>query len=149
MFATADPQHSAADLSIAWKQLLNRSWNSRETMRVAHALVVLGVDVNIADDKGQTAVHRLAVCYDYEPAVGLLNALVEAGADVNLRDRNGITPLVFLAFYDTSPHNINDQRHLLAALRAAGADPHLGDDDGRTPINNSEFRKRWELLPTP
>lgn len=81
-------------------------------------LITAGVDVNAADDSGQTALHIAA-----EGIGDAMKLLLEEGADPNAADHNAVRPLHIAA----RKGSLN-----VKALLAAGADPnaataHTGD----------------------
>ena len=71
----------------------------RLTLKLAQLLIELGVDVNAADDRGQTALHH-AVLKDFESVVEFLLA---SGADVHAMNRRQQTPLLLAETDQTLP----------------------------------------------
>ena len=69
-------------------------------------LIAKGVNVNISDAFGQTALHKAAI----DGNAFVVWELILAGADVNIRDKEGRTALMFASNYEIE--NI---------LKAAGA----------------------------
>jgi ankyrin repeat protein len=108
----------AVNLSAAGLPLVDAARKSdRATVR---ALLKKGVDVNVRDIDGTTALYWTAYENDSETA-GLL---IRAGADVKAANRYGVAPL-FLAC-------VNGNAVLIEMLLKAGADPNTAGADGET-----------------
>ena len=71
----------------------------RRTLELARILIELGVDVNAADNRGQTALHH-AVLKDFESVV---QYLVAQGAAINATNERQQTPLLLAATSQTIP----------------------------------------------
>jgi uncharacterized protein len=93
-----------------------------KTGEVVRILAAAGADVNIADNDGNSALHKNI---DDDSA----QALIVAGANVNLRNHHGATPLV---------ETVSIQ--VTRLLIAAGADILARDDDGETAIDDARRR---------
>ncbi len=85
------------------------------------ALVAAGVDVDVAQPDGATALHWAA--YRNDPEMAAL--LLDAGADVNAANELGATPLWLAAD--------NGSAAMVALLLDAGADPDIALRNGETP----------------
>ncbi|CAL1544551.1 unnamed protein product [Lymnaea stagnalis] len=64
--------------------------------QIAQLLVDNGVDVNVANSAGNTAVH----IYADNKGIDCLKIILKHGADVNYPNKSGITPLMFAALKD-------------------------------------------------
>jgi ankyrin len=71
----------------------------RSTLELARILIDLGVDVNAADSRGQTAMHH-AVLKDFDSVVEFL---ISRGADITVVNERGQTPLVLAETTQTIP----------------------------------------------
>ncbi|MDA1372312.1 MAG: ankyrin repeat domain-containing protein [Proteobacteria bacterium] len=92
----------------------------RATLELARTLIDLGVDVNAADDRGQTAMHH-AVLKDFSTVV---DYLARRGADIHRADKRGQTPLQLAETVQTIPgtNGLRGTRPQVAAvLRRLGA----------------------------
>jgi ankyrin repeat protein len=69
------------------------------TLELARTLIDLGVEVNAADSRGQTALHH-AVLKDFDSVVDFL---ISRGADVDAANERGQTPLVLAETTQTIP----------------------------------------------
>ncbi|KAI9596594.1 ankyrin repeat-containing domain protein [Syncephalis fuscata] len=76
-----------------------------------------GINVNVADDNGYTALHA-AASYD---RLEMVKLLLDHGADANCTDADGDTPLFAC-----------ETIQCVEALLAGGANPALRNDEGKT-----------------
>lgn len=100
---------------------LNYAENERTTLALAELLVELGVDVNAADNRGQTALHH-AVLKDF---VSVVEYLLASGADINAQNQREQTPLLLAATEQTIPgtNGLRGTRPEVAELlRSLGAE---------------------------
>jgi len=80
-------------------------------------LIKSGVNINIRDDDGNTALIWAA----FRKSCGILKELIAAGADLDAKDKYGNTALIYAAF--TSSTNI------LVELIEAGADWNITNNE--------------------
>ncbi len=103
-------------------------WSAARTpgnLEIVRRLLASGVNPNIPDDAGRTAVHRAAS----GGGPRILAALLRAGGKPNVRDRDGNAPLHIAIKAGGSEGKVE----AVEALLAAGADPCLKDATGLTP----------------
>jgi ankyrin repeat protein len=90
-------------------------------------LLARGVNVNVRDDLGRTALAYIKNSPENAQALEIAGALIAAGADVNLKDSIGMTVLMDAAYkYD------DKDGKLLKMFLAAGADANAKDNYGTT-----------------
>lgn len=99
---------------------------SDQALLLIQTLSSFDIDVDAADDQGQTALHL--ACQQFASAI--VEALLGLGADPNVRDHHGRTPLHHLIV--ARPYD-QDAWQLLVD---AGADVSLADNDGRTLLHH-------------
>lgn len=87
-----------------------------------HALLIDGVDVNMTQIDGATALHWAA----YWDEVDLASALLSAGAKVNASNELGVAPLSLACR--------NGSHTMVATLLAMGADPLTAEPSGETAL---------------
>ena len=90
------------------------------------SILKLGLDVNDADESGQTALHFAAD----KGNTDCVTALVDAGADTNAADKDGISVLQAAV--------IGGDVETVRVLLLAGANPNQEDNDGDTPRSCAE-----------
>ena len=103
-------------------------WSAARTsgnLEIVRRLLASGVNPNVPDDAGRTAVHRAAI----GGGTRILDALLRAGGKPNVRDDDGNAPLHIVIKADGSEGKVE----AVEALLAAGADPCVKDATGRTP----------------
>jgi ankyrin repeat protein len=88
-------------------------------------LVARGALVNARSQEGKTPLHLIAGGYPESPEA--VELLLQHGADVDARDRKGNTPLIYAA-------QMKIEEHILPLLKA-GADPNVTDRKKRTPLH--------------
>lgn len=93
-------------------------------MATVRALIDQGVDVNVPQGDGTTALHWAA----YQEDVEMAELLLEAGADIGVKTRIGeMTPLFMAAKVGNGT--------IIELLLEAGADPNVGQtENGTTPL---------------
>ena len=99
---------------------LDRADEERRTLDLARILVDLGVNVNSADNRGNTAIHA-AVLKDFLSVVEFLAA---SGADINVINQRDQSPLLLAETEQTIPatNGLRGTRPEIAALlRRQGA----------------------------
>jgi ankyrin repeat protein len=93
------------------------------------ALLQKGIDPDLRDANGETALHRLAADLENEPApenVEIARLLLESAANVNAADRDHQTPLMLAAR--------GGSREMTALLLRFSADSDIRDDKGQTSL---------------
>ena len=85
-------------------------------------LIAAGIDPNVADNHGNTPLHRVALG-GYKACFA---ALIAAGADPNAVNDDGYTSLHWAVY--------NNHEACVAALIAAGADPNAVNNIRQTPL---------------
>ncbi|MGA2880324.1 MAG: ankyrin repeat domain-containing protein [Bryobacteraceae bacterium] len=91
-----------------------------EALEAVKLCVSLGLDVNLATDKGETALHGAA----HRGADSIAKYLVEKGANVNARNKRGFTPLDLAmgkGGYNGAPGPVHEA--IAAIIRQAGGEP--------------------------
>jgi ankyrin repeat protein len=105
------------------KKLLDGCW--RGALKEVEMLIKQGVDVNIKDEKGHTALHIAAIS-DHNRVV---KSLIKGGADVNAKDIRGNTPLFYVIAWGWDESRYAKRKIKIAKLLInAGADVNYIDD---------------------
>jgi ankyrin repeat protein len=117
----------APDAHAAW-------WAAVEAGDLNRLRVLLqgGLDPNLRDASGQTALHRVAADLDDEPApenLEIARLLLESAADVNAMDKDHHTPLMLAAQ--------GGSEDMTALFLKSGADPEIRDDEGRAALTHA------------
>ena len=136
--AKPEPEKPAASQTTITKEnFVNSLWDapSRESVEAA---VKSGVNVNAANDYGNTAL--LVAVARREPDLAAINALIKAGADLNMGDGFGCTALI------RSVKRSDPRPEVIAALLDAGADVMVKDQWGHTAADYA--RKNGKLRDT-
>ncbi len=97
-------------------------------------LLDAGMNVNVQDEDGKTAVMRAAKNSDKT----MLPLLLSYGADVNLVDNNGMTALMVAA----QRANVDN----IKALLAAGADSSVKNNAGQTAVDIAQKKGRPKII---
>ena len=97
-------------------------------LQSVQTLLAQGVNPNVPDHNGRTAVHHAA---DKANAL-VLKALLEAGGNPDAQDTSGSTPLHLAADF---PYVELDSQLSVRVLLSYMADPDLADREGRTPLH--------------
>jgi ankyrin repeat protein len=122
----ADPKLVGKDNQTALMVASGVAWNDHIKGTEAQALeavklcVSLGLDVNAATDKGETALHGAA----HRGADSIAKFLVEKGANVNAHNKRGFTPLDLAmgkGGYNGAPGPVYEK--IAAIIREAGGQP--------------------------
>ena len=100
---------------------INKEWWNDAKILINHASGI--VNVNVADEYGQTPLHLAAENGQKEVA----QALVESGAEVNVANELGGTPLHYAAW--------NNHKEVAELLIESGAEVNVTNKDGRTPLH--------------
>ena len=96
-----------------------------ELQELSLYLINRGIDVNIQDDNGDTALHFLPVYHNIE--IG--KAIMKAGGNPNIRNRHGNSG------FGTAVFEARDRYDLVELLLAHGADAHTPNNAGRSPLD--------------
>ncbi len=112
---------AGASVAVGGQAQLAEAVKENDTAAV-EALLRQGVDVNVPQGDGATALHWAAYYGDLE----LVDRLIADGADVNAANDLRVTPL---ALASANAHAAAVQR-----LLAAGADPNISGETGVTPL---------------
>jgi ankyrin repeat protein len=114
-------EHTPHDLCLPYETYFDPSFCRNDTVR---ALIAAGVDVNKADNDGETPISRASRHGHLE----VVQALIAAGADVMKASDEGRVPL----------HEAVDNGHFEVVLEliagGAGVDVNTPDEDGTTPF---------------
>ncbi len=122
----ADPKLVGKDNQTALMVAAGVNYNDHikgteaEALEAVKICVSLGLDVNAATDKGETALHGAAK----RGADSITKYLVEKGANVNARNKRGFTPLDLAmgkGGYNGAPGPVHDAS--AAIIRQAGGEP--------------------------
>jgi uncharacterized protein len=122
----ADPKLVGKDNQTALMVAAGVAWNDHikgsetEALEAVKLCVSLGLDLNAATDKGETALHGAA----HRGADSITKYLVEKGANVNAHNKRGFTPLDLAmgkGGYNGALGPVHD--NIAAILRQAGGEP--------------------------
>jgi ankyrin repeat protein len=122
----ADPKLVGKDNQTALMVASGVAWTDHikgteaEALEAVKLCVSLGLDVNAATDKGETALHGAA----HRGADSIAKYLVEKGANVNARNKRGFTPLDLAmgkGGYNGAPGPVHEA--IAAIIRQAGGEP--------------------------
>jgi uncharacterized protein len=86
----ADPKiftaHNVTPLAVAagigWVEGVTYEWSPQENLEAVKICLQLGIDPNVADDEGRTALHGAA----HKGRLGVIQLLADHGADLNAHD---------------------------------------------------------------
>lgn len=122
----ADPKLANKDGLNALMLASGLTWNDHirgteaQALDAAKPCASLGLDVNAATDKGETALHGAAG----RGADSIVRFLVDKGAHVSARDKKGLTPLDIAMGKGGAPGVVKDRHETTAALiRRLGGTP--------------------------
>jgi ankyrin repeat protein len=122
----ADPKLVGKDNQTALMVAAGVAWNDHikgteaEALEAVKLCASLGIDVNAATDKGETALHGAA----HRGADSIAKYLVEKGANVSARNKRGFTPLDLAmgkGGYNGGPGPVHDTT--AAIIKQAGGEP--------------------------
>jgi uncharacterized protein len=78
--------HNVTPLAVAsgigWVEGVTYEWSEADTAEAVKMCLALGIDANVADDEGRTALHGAA----HKGRTGVIQLLVDAGAKLDARD---------------------------------------------------------------
>ncbi len=103
--------------------LFDNTCNDRENHEKAKILLKAGVDPNLTDDKGNTALHKASRISN-----GSIEYLLSFGADVDSRNKEMQTPLHLALERNVEINNVQ-------TLIEFGSDLNARDSKGRTPLH--------------
>ena len=109
-----------------------------DTSLLEGALSDVGMDMNLADNEGNTALHY---AIESDSKSDLVSTLVRLGADVNAKDSHGTTPL------HTATHK--GCAGIVQILIEAGADANILTRQGDSPLRiavSGEYLNRFRIL---
>ncbi|MFC8275682.1 ankyrin repeat domain-containing protein [Streptomyces sp. NPDC057271] len=98
-------------------------------------LLAAGVDANVGDASGFTALHLAAQEYQVDAA----RSLLDGGASVDRKNRFGNTPLFVAVF------NSRGRGEMIRLLRSKGADPNMENDNGQTPLGLARLIANYDI----
>ena len=103
--------------------------------KLEEALCDAGMDLNMADNEGNTALHYVS---ESDRKADLVSALIRLGADVNARDSHAITPL----------HTATLEGHtgLVQLLLDNGADANVLDRNGNSLLHIAASREHPDCI---
>ena len=122
----ADPKLVGKDNQTALMVAAGVAWSDHikgteaEALEAVKLCVSLGIDLNAATDKGETALHGAA----HRGADSIAQYLVEKGANVSARNKRGFTPLDLAmgkGGYNGGPGPVHDTT--AAIIKQAGGEP--------------------------
>ncbi|KAL7303356.1 hypothetical protein TKK_0004543 [Trichogramma kaykai] len=125
----ADPNLTNKDGSTCRKLALDNS-TMQPDKRIVEELLRRGTDPNVANAKGQTALHLICQRYENE---GLLQLLLEVCNEkektlrIDARDNEGNTPLHLATLCKS--------HHMVDSLLRRGADPNVANAKGQTALH--------------
>jgi ankyrin repeat protein len=100
----------------------------------AGALIKEGIDVNVKDKEGSSALLIATEKRDYN----MVKLLLEKGADVNARDIDGYTALMYVAY--------NGNLEIAKLLLEHGADVNARDKDKWTALMIAGIQKKADIV---
>lgn len=113
---------------------------ARFDARVLQHLLGAGVDANLQDDRGRTALHHAVASSRREMLMEVLSMLIRAGADPGVTDANGKTPIEYAMTF------VDKDLMVEAVVAVAGTAPNAKDSDGRTPLHQAVASAPAEAL---
>ncbi|AAR83387.1 CNPV041 ankyrin repeat protein [Canarypox virus] len=150
--------------------LVKTDIQSNEEIDIIDLLIKKGIDINIKDDLGNTALHYSC---DYAKGSKIVKKLLDCGADPNIVNDLGVTPLAcavntcneilvdILLNNDANPDSSSSyflgtnvlhtavgsgNIDIVRSLLTAGANPNVGDKSGVTPLHVAAADKDSYLL---
>jgi ankyrin repeat protein len=126
-FTTTDDGTTALALAAglgkrAAQDITYYEWNQRNAIEAAKVALDLGVDINAANEWGETALHGAT----YHAADELITFLVEQGADLNATNWEAQTPLRLAKGHMLCCTTYVEHPHIADLLQELGADPTAG-----------------------
>ena len=124
----ADPNYRSRGKPLFHIVINSFAHSKNDAPAVAKLLLAHGVDVDVKDDDGNSA---LLSTYSTDLETGAMKFLVEHGANVNARYENGNTKLIYTASAATI------QPELIEWLLSVGADRTIKNSEGETALDKA------------
>ena len=126
-FLTTDDGTTALALAAgigkrAATEITYYDWDQHNAIEAVQLALDLGVDINAANEWGETALHGAA----YHAADDLIRFLVDQGADINATDWEEQTPLRLAKGHMICCTTYVEHPHIADLLLELGADPEAG-----------------------
>ena len=127
-FATTDDGATALILAAglgkrAAQDITYYDWNQHKAIEAARYALELGIDINLANEWGATALHAAT----YHAADELIRFLVENGAELDATDWEEQTPLRLARGHIICCSTYVEHPDIADLLREFGADPQAGE----------------------
>ncbi len=107
-------------------------WSAAENGKISviKKLLEEGIDINLQDSEGWTALMFASRFSDNESSLEIVKLLIDSGADLNLQDIDGMTALMLAC----EPSNTNSSLEIAKLLINSGADLNIKSNNGWTAL---------------